>query len=371
MVNAFNLQEIDQEQSLNLCRFFMRQSQNIVLFGRRGVGKTHIAMQAALDCGFKINYVNLSVVERPDLAGYPDLHAKGDVVTYKAPHYLPKLKAGTKPDSIILFDEVDKASPDVTSPLLEILQFKTLNGQPINAAACILTGNLFNEGAHSNIVSTALLDRTAKYVLTFNFEKWIDWAIENSVHDLIISFLISNPDLACGDVETTYYATPSPRGWTLASDALYKAQEFKMSDIDTVSSIIAGYVGYEASLKFSSWYRFYRKFEPFINSLFEFGECTLDYASLAPTEKLIFCVTACYLSKNKLVEGTTKNKFQSIEILCKFFDKHRVDLEIQILALRNSFPGEFVTKHKLYSNKIFFEKFKKIQENVIIKKQTA
>jgi len=368
MVNAFNLQEIDQEQSLNLCRFFAKMGQNILLLGRRGVGKTHIAMQAALDCGLKINYVNLSVVERPDLAGYPNLHDAGDVVTFKSPHYLPKLKPGEKADTLILFDEVDKASPDVTAPLLEILQFKKLNGQPINALSCILTGNLISEGAYSKVISSALLDRTAKYVLKFNFEKWVDWAKANDIHDLVLSFLMSNPELACGDDETTYYATPSPRGWTLTSDALFKAHEFKMSDIDTVSSIVAGYVGVEASLKFSTWYKFYRKFEPFINSLLEFGECTLEYSDLSPTEKLIFCVTACHLSKNKLIEGTSKNKFKPIEILCNFFDKQAVDLEIQILAMRNSFPTEFVTKHKLYSNKVFFEKFKKIQENVILKK---
>lgn len=367
MVNAFNLQEIDQEQSLNLTRFFMKQHQNILLLGRRGVGKTHIAMQAAIDCGFKINYVNLSVVERPDLAGYPNLNDQGDIVTFKSPHYLPKLAEGQKPDSIILFDEVDKASPDVTSPLLEIVQFKKLNGQPINAAGCILTGNLVNEGAFSNMISSALLDRTAKYILQFNFDKWIEWAKINNVHDLIVSFLISNPELACGDVETTYYATPSPRGWTLASHALFKAQEYKMSDIDTVTSIIAGYVGHEASLRFGSWYTFYRKFEPVINSLLEFGECTLKYSDLSPTEKLVFCVTACHLSKAKLIESKAKNKFSSVEILCSFFDKNMVDPEIQVLALRNSFPVEFVTKYKLYSNKVFFEKFKKIQENSIKK----
>ncbi len=71
---------------------------NIFLFGRRGVGKTHIGMQAAKECGYKINYVNLSVVERPDLAGYPNLQDHADVVTYKSPHFLPYLLEGQTPD---------------------------------------------------------------------------------------------------------------------------------------------------------------------------------------------------------------------------------------------------------------------------------
>jgi hypothetical protein len=102
--------------------------------------------------------------------------------------------------------------------------------------------------------------------------------------------------------------------------------------------------------------------------LLEHGACALDYSTLSPTEKLVFCVTLCHLSKLKLVENKGKSKFQSVEILCNFFDKNDVDLEVQILAIRNSFPGETVTKHKLYSNKTFFDKFKKITENVTIKK---
>ena len=59
MSNSLNLQEIDQEQALNLSRFFLKLNQNIILLGRRGIGKTHIAIQAAKDCGYKINYIIL------------------------------------------------------------------------------------------------------------------------------------------------------------------------------------------------------------------------------------------------------------------------------------------------------------------------
>ena len=89
MSNALNLQEIDQEQALHLGKFFIRSQQNLFLFGRRGVGKTHIILQAAEQCNYKVNYINLSVIERPDLAGYPDMSAKGDVITFKSPSFLP------------------------------------------------------------------------------------------------------------------------------------------------------------------------------------------------------------------------------------------------------------------------------------------
>jgi AAA domain (dynein-related subfamily) len=370
MGNALNLQEVDQEQALNLSKFFIRSGQNIFLFGRRGTGKTHIALQAAEKCKFKVNYINLSVIERPDLAGYPNMNTDGDVVTFKSPAFLPRLEEGSKPNSIILFDEVDKAPPEVTAPLLEILQFKKVNGVPINVAACILTGNLINEGAYSNLISTALLDRGAKYILSFNFEKWIDWSKANNVHDLILGFLRSHPDLACGKLEDSCYASPSPRAWTLASEALIKARELKIVDIESVIQIISGYVGSEAGLKFKIWYEHYRKFEPFIHSLIETGNTTLIFNDLLPTEKIVFVISACYYAKHKLFTESVKsrNRLVYLEHLCKFLQQYKVEHEVQVMGFYNSFDFDMIAKHKLYECKMFFDHFNKLTEDVTFKK---
>lgn len=369
MSNALNLQEIDQEQALHLSKFFIRSHQNLFLFGRRGVGKTHIALQAAEECGFKVSYINLSVIERPDLAGYPNLNTPGDVITFKAPSFLPKLLE-SKADTILLFDEVDKAPSEVTAPLLEILQFKSINGISLNVAGCILTGNLANEGAYSNQISSALLDRGAKYILSFNFDKWVDWAKTHMVHDLILGFLRSNPEFACGKIEDSCYATPSPRGWTLASDALIRARDLKIVDIETVTQIISGFVGGEAGLRFKIWYEYYRRFEPYIVLLIETGSMTLDYASLAPTERVVFVVAACYFAKQKVFaeSSKSKNRFAYLENLCKFFVNYKVDNELQVMGLYNSFDFDMIAKNKLYTCKEFFELFTRISESVPLKK---
>lgn len=368
--NSLNLQEIDQEQALNLCKFYINANKNLFLFGRRGVGKTEIVMRAAKECNLKINYINLSVIERPDLAGYPDMNSAGDIIHFKSPYFLPSLSEGASPDSVILFDEVDKAPPEVTAPLLEMLQFKRINGKAINVAACILTGNLFNEGAYSNQVSSALLDRGPKYILSFNFEKWIDWAKSHNVHDLILGFLRSNPEFACGKIEDSNYASPSPRGWTLASDAIIKAKELKIIDIDTVSQIVSGFVGFEAGMRFKIWYEHYRKFEPYVQALINSGEMNLNYSDLAPTEKVVFVVTACYFAKMKILQESPKSKdrFSSLENLCNFLVKSKVDHEVQVMGLYNSFDFSMIAKQKLYTCKTFFDLFSKLNENITLKK---
>lgn len=365
MNNSLNLQEINQEQAFSLAKFFIRSNNNLFLIGQRGVGKSQIILDAIKDCGYKSNMINLSVMERFDLAGMPDLSKPGDTIHFKFPHYLPRLKENQKPNTVLFFDEVDKCSPEITAPLLEILQFRTINGVPLNAVACVMTANLSNEHSYSNPISSALLDRTSKYILNFDFDLWFEWAKNNQIHDLILGFLKNYPELACGKADDLSYASPSPRSWTLASEAIIKAKVQKIVDIETITSILAGFVGNQASLKFKIWYQNYRKFEPIVINLIEKRNLIYDYTSLIPTEKLIFVIAACYLAKQKTLENIkNKNRFVYIENLCYFFVKYKIDYELQVVGLNNSFDFNFITKYKLYENKEFFDLFTKLNKEI-------
>lgn len=356
MPNNLNLQEIDQEQALNLAKFFIRSQQNLYIFGQKGIGKTELLMQAAKECKLKVNYLNLSVLERNDLAGYPNIFdSSSDIISFKSPYFLPKLETNKKPDSIILFDEIDKTSPEITAPLLEILQFKKINGVPINAVSCVLTGNLLDENVNANQISTALLDRGAKYILKFDFNNWYEWGKTNNIDPLILGFLRSNQDCACGKIEDNNYASPSPRGWTYASKSLNQAKKMKMLDAETIFQIVAGFVGNEVSLKFKSWYEYYRKYEKFIQILIEKGELTLDLKKLLPTELIVFVISACNYAKQKSIEN--KGNYFYLENLCNFLENYQIELEMQMLGLNNSFTFDLITKYKFFECKRFFDLF--------------
>jgi len=366
MVSSLNLQHIDQEQALNLNKFFIKSGKNFFIMGQRGTGKTTIAMQAAKECGYKLNYINLSVIERPDLAGYPNINSDDEVVTFKSPIFLPELLSN-KPDTVILFDEVDKAAPEITAPLLEILQFRTINGKKINAAACILTSNLPSEKSYHNQISSTLLDRCAKYSLDFNFDKWLEWCKQHNIHDLILGFLRNNPNFACTNADDSAYASPSPRGWCLASEALDQAKQFKIYDIESITSIISGFVGFEVGLKFKIWYEYFRRFEPSINSLIDSGAINIDFNKLNQTEKMVFVISTCYTAKQKCF-SSDKKKFKYLENLCDFLVNFNIDKELQVIGLSNSFSFEQITEKKLYTCKPFFDLYTKINENLSLKK---
>lgn len=360
-----NLSKIDQENALNICKFFIKSGQNLFLFGRRGIGKTHIILQAAKECGVKVNYINLSVIERPDLAGYPDLNSKNDIVTFKSPYFLPSLKEDENSDSIILFDEIDKASPEVTAPLLEILQFKKINGKNINAKACLLTGNLIEEGSNSNLISTALLDRGAKFLLNFDSDKWFDWALANNIHELILGFLQSNPLFICGKIDDLSYASPSPRGWTYASEALKKAKSLKVNDTETIHHIISGFVGYEAGFTFKIWHEYFKKYEAIAHSIIDFGEINFDLSQLNKTELLVFALTASMYAKQKTLSNkNNSNKFLFLQHLCKLLNQSMIENEIKLVALSSVFNYDLIVKYELYSCVEFYNLFDFLSKNI-------
>lgn len=357
MLNPLNLQEINSEQALNLSRFFLKTGQNIAFFGQSGIGKSNIAFDTIQEMKLKVSYLNLSLLDRGDF-GMANMFAPGDLLSFKHPHYLPKLKEGEVSDRVLLLDEVDKAEHEITAPLLEILQFRTVNGIKINCAAVILTGNLPEEHTFSNEISSALLGRCAKYKLIFDFEKWLIWARANGVHDLILGFLQANPQYACSPLDTAgQYAAPSPRGWTLASSALIAARQIKLLDVETITNIISGFVGYSIGLQFKTWYSHFRQFEPAILSILETGSCSIDYAELTPIEKMVFVITACNLAKLRFIaESKKKPQYQSVERLCAFLEKN-ASLENMAIGLSNSFPIEMVAapQYRLYNCKRFFE----------------
>jgi hypothetical protein len=366
MTNALNLKELNQEQCLNLLRFTAKTGSNIFLFGQKGTGKTAMSLQTAAECGLSVIYLNLSSLERGDLLGIPNAFDSADVITYKSPYFLPKLKKGEKATKLLLLDEIDKCASELTHPLLEILQFRTLNAQALNIVACVATGNLPTEQVFANTISSALLDRASKYVLSFDFKQWLAWARSQGLHELVLGFLCRNPNMACGSVDSIAYADPSPRGWTQVSNAIQQAEKLNFADLDTLVNLVAGYVGAQAALQFEIWLKHYKRFDAAIHSMLEGRGSVIKYGDLDQTSKFVYCLTACHLAREKCLSGKGKPKFRYLESLCQFFDQERVEPDLQLISLRNSFPMDTVVlKHNLIACQPFFEKVSAVNDRVI------
>jgi len=187
MVDLVDIKTVDQKQLETLALGTILSGGAQIVLGPSGTGKTFIFKQVCEQLKVKAIYLNLSVLERPDLMGIP--YRDGKRQQWATPQYVPL--EGDE-EAVIILDELDKASEDLQAPLLEFIQFRTINGLKTNIKAVLATGNLPDEGAYSNLLSKALTGRCIIHELKPEFNYWVDWMVKEKKNPLPVGFL-SNP----------------------------------------------------------------------------------------------------------------------------------------------------------------------------------
>ena len=256
----FNMETLSTKELSEHVAATIQAEENIAIFGRRGSGKTEISKQEIKKSGHEEVYINLSVLERVDLGGFPNVMsaANNKFVSYLLPNFYAKMVEGKKP-VVALLDEVDKADPSLWAPLLEFTQFHTINGNPLpNLKAVLMTGNLISEGGSRP--SLPLLDRAEKYLVQSDSKSWLDWAgKEGRIHPAITAYIYDHGGDLFGAVNPDErYADPSPRGWAGASRILFEGEKRGWST-ELLNKKVSGRVGQQAGLKYANYYEHYHQ----------------------------------------------------------------------------------------------------------------
>jgi MoxR-like ATPase len=274
---------------------------------------------------------------------------------------------------VFLFDEVDKALTETTQTLLELLQFTSINGRNLNIRACVLTGNLPDEHAHTNQISHAISKRCKTFKLEIDFNQWREWAFKNNVHDHIIQFLSNEPTMiykTAPDGDVTAYAMPSPRTWTDAAESLANFDAdmamAKLPEDDMMAlkfKLVAGCVGDSAAAKFRNWFKYYRQFDPIITDLVENGKMP-DVSKNSAQEKLIMAISACSKVYAELKPKNDKRIKQVTKNVYSWIDKLPPDAKMG--AVRLSFGGDWDNCHKYGLPQIpeFVKVFREIKQKL-------
>jgi len=341
----FNLKKLTTKEAEENVRRTIEFGGNIVLIARRGSGKTSISKQVIPEMGCEEVYLNLSVMERPDLGGFPNFHSSKDYVDYLLPGFFRKLCEGDKP-VVALLDEVDKAESALWAPLLEFTQFRTMNGKPLkNLKAIIMTGNLVSEGGQRP--SLPLLDRAEKYLMEADIQSFTEWgARTGEIHPSISAYLNDHPDDLFGDVDPgELYADTSPRGWHNASKILTFGEKAKWSP-KVLTDKVSGCIGKKVGIKYESYFEHYQILLPVVDKMMK-GEAVKDFGKLEATKQVVACMIACSRMARMLdaSEGS-KQLPKEIEHLGNFF-VNNVEPEIALISLRSQVTIQRIIKHSL------------------------
>jgi len=348
----FNLEKLNTKDLSEHVASTIQIGGNIAVFGRRGTGKTEISKQEIKKANLHEVYINLSVLERVDLGGYPDImgrnaaisEARRKFVDFLLPQFYEPMLEG-KVGVVALLDEVDKADPSLWAPLLEFTQFRSINGRKLtNLGAVIMTGNLISEGGARP--SLPLLDRAEKYLVEADATSWLEWAGKSGhIHSSITAYVYDHPKDLFGAVDPEdRYADPSPRGWARASEILHKGEEKGWSPT-LLNKKVCGCVGKDAGIRYSNYYEHYQQLLPMIEDIFQGRDVIARYNVLEPTKKLVACMITCARLANQLDQASENELPPSVRFVGKFLQK--VSHENVLVAVRSQIQIERLVKFNL------------------------
>ena len=327
--------QIDQGTYKSVLQFNIKQGGNMIILGMAGTGKTEMAQQAVEEAGFEAIYLNLSVLEAPDLIGLPII-TENRTVDYASPKFLPRADAMAGCKKVVLIvDEIDKAKPELQNPLLEMFQFHTINGTKLWIQAIIATGNLPEEGAFSLPISHALTNRCKVYQLTHAFEVWRAWAQDASINALVIGFLNKNQEYLSRQAvegDPTAYCRPSPRSWAMAAGDLDATSSKDTVDFQTL--LVAGRVGMGAAVKFRVWLDHYRHVEPIIEKLCKDG--TQPSINDMTIDRQLVCAIAAVNAVSQECKRSTKTPAERAKL-----EEEVNKLAANVFGWLKKLPGEF------------------------------
>jgi len=355
-VSDFNLERLKPKELESHLGLTIAFGGNITVIGRRGGGKSTIAKSAIKKSDHEEIYLNLSVMERPDMGGYPNFNASKEGQKYvdmMLPKFYEKLIDGNRP-CVALLDEVDKAESALWAPLLEFTQFHTINGRSLpNLKAVIMTGNLPSEGGARPILP--LLDRSEKFLLESDHNEWLDWSgKEGKIHPSVTAFIADHPDDLYGDVDPgDIYADPSPRGWEAVSKIVSYGEKHNSSN-HLITQKVAGCVGKKSGIKYTAYFNHYQVLLPLVERIMN-GEKIKEFDNIEPSKRMVVTMIACArvarvlddLKKDKEYSG--KAFPSSVVYVGRFL--REVDPEIALVALRSQITLERVADHQLDSDK--------------------
>lgn len=360
----FNLEKLNTKDLSEHIAASIQVGGNIAIFGRRGTGKTEISKQEIKKADYHEVYINLSVLERVDLGGYPNIMAvqqQKKFVDFLLPQFYEPMFEN-KRGVVALLDEVDKADPSLWAPLLEFTQFKSINGRPIPMLkAVIMTGNLISEGGARP--SLPLLDRAEKYLVEADASSWLEWAGRSGhIHPSITAYITDHPKDLFGAVDPEdRYADPSPRGWARASEILYKGED-RNWNTDLLNKKVCGCVGKDAGIKYSNYYEHYQQLLPMIEEVYQGKDVSSRYNVLEPTKKLVACMITCARLANQLDGSKPEEPPVSIKHVGKFLQK--ASYENVLVSVRSQITIDRLVKFNLDEHPDWEQVLNKINKSV-------
>jgi MoxR-like ATPase len=227
-------------------------TQNIMLVGKHGIGKSEILTSYFSSKGLKVVTLFLGQMADPgDIIGIPSKVEKQDAdgkatsrTDFTPPYWFPQ-----DGQPIVLFlDELNRARPEILQTVMDLTLNRKLAGKALPEGSHVISA--VNDGDEYQLtdLDPALVSRFNIYEFKPTVEEWLNWAVSQKLDERVINFIQDNPTWLDGDTKEYRGLEKSAdrRAWKHVSDVMLKVDDIK----DIHKRIIAGIVGAGAAAAF-------------------------------------------------------------------------------------------------------------------------
>lgn len=237
------------------------RTQNVLLVGRHGIGKSQILTDYYTRQGLSVVPLFLGQMSDPgDLLGLPVRDANSGHTVFMPPHWWPLSSSGEGRPVALFLDELNRARPEILQSVHDLALNRTLAGRRLPEGSAVLSAVNAGEEYQVSDLDPALASRFNIYELAPEVDEWITWARKNDIDRRVVDFIEksgvhleqSSPNADPLD------KSPDRRAWVRVASLIRPHATISA----VLQKAIAGIVGAQAAVAFGKFLRDTSRIQP-------------------------------------------------------------------------------------------------------------
>jgi hypothetical protein len=188
----------------------------VFIWGAPGIGKSSIVQKFADGLGMPCVSLLGSQLAPEDLIGVPQII--DGTSRFCPPSLLVREEA-----FCLFLDELNACSHEVQKAFYSLIHERRLGEYNLPKGSIVIgAGNRAQDSAIVKPMSSALLNRLVHIHLKVSHREWLEWAMQNNIHPLVVEYVQARPDHLWSQPPKHEEPFSTPRSWHMLSDALHE-----------------------------------------------------------------------------------------------------------------------------------------------------
>jgi len=250
MSNAIEYRTVTTVGATKAIKVAFKRQRPVFLWGPPGIGKSEVVDGITNEMSGIMYDLRLGQMDPTDLRGMPYYNKETGMMDWAPPIDLPTPEIAAQYPVVVLFlDEMNAAPASVQAAAYQLILNRRIGKYVLpDNVVVIAAGNRESDKGVTYRMPTPLANRFIHIEMRADFEAWLDWAVNNNIHEDVVGYLsFAKQDLYDFDAKSASRAFATPRSWSFVSELLDEPMEET-----TATDLVAGAIGEGLAVKFQA-----------------------------------------------------------------------------------------------------------------------